>query len=346
MRRIWKRILAVSLCTLMLFSVLSGSASALNAKNYRGIKYDYYCYLGDSIPFGYGLVPKVNQWSPFSIGDRNKGSYPDLVGKVLEKNNRTTIQPAASSGSRMCDYRILLERGMKKKNPYNRKNDWYGKRHPERTMVLRQSGPTICKWIKQADLLTIELGLNDITAALVNSAYATGLVDLDQLKDISELNDVVAYLSFALGNLLEDPNVLGNFLAKFYEEVEELRTNSREVLKDLVKLAPKADILVVGYHKPVAGLRVIPGTNASLLFTIVDEVFMSFNAFLASTTEKYDNAYYVDAPDAPVFYPEGTSVIDILQDTDNFLLGVHPNAEGHEYIATQVLDKLNEINKT
>jgi len=53
----------------------------------------------------------------------------------------------------------------------------------------------------------------------------------------------------------------------------------------------------------------------------------------------------VDAPDADIFYDDGTSLVDILKNVDGFLYGVHPDAEGHIYIAEQVLNALNNIGK-
>ena len=104
--------------------------------------------LGDSISWGYGLDPNADNHDKFSVGTRVTGSFTDIIGSVLEQNNGAVVQPAASSGSRLCDYRILLERGMGVENPYDRANDWYGNRHPERTEVLRSMGPQIVSWVR------------------------------------------------------------------------------------------------------------------------------------------------------------------------------------------------------
>ena len=190
------------------------------------------------------------------------------------------------------------------------------------------------------------MGINDITGALVNAAYATGIVDIDKLEALSSLDDVFQYLAFAIGSFKDDPNVIGNLTTTFYKEIRILQQNAKEVVKDVVKVTPKdTDILVVGYHKAVQGLRVIPGTDYSLLFSIVDDGLTTFNMFLATTTMKYENVYYVSAPDASVVYPEGTSLVDIIKtDFSFFRKGVHPDAKGHKYIAKRVLDKLVEIN--
>lgn len=346
MKRTLKTITSIAMTVLLILSTLGIGAVAKTPNAHGNLNYKKYTYLGDSIPFGYGLVSQEASSDPFSVGIRVKGSYPDLVGDVLQKNNKKTIvQPAASSGSRVCDYRILLERGLGYKNPYDRANDWYGMRKPERTVRLRAMGPEIVKWLSDSDLVTFQCGLNDITACLINAAYATGIIDLDKLQSLDGLQDVLNYLAFALGNLQNDPVIVDNFLQVFAKEVVELRQNIRIVMKELVQIAPKdADILVVGYHKAVQGIRVIPGTDRSLLFDVVDEVLMSFNSYYKTVAKQYGNVYYVDAPDAAVVYPKGTTVFEWLSDTSFVLMGVHPSAKGHKYIAKQVISKLDEIN--
>ena len=341
-----KKILSLVLCAVLLFSALGVQAFAVNAADYAALPYHNYCYLGDSISWGYGLDPNADNHDKFSVGTRVTGSFTDIIGSVLEQNNGAVVQPAASSGSRLCDYRILLERGMGVENPYDRASDWYGNRHPERTEVLRSMGPQIVSWVREADLITLQVGINDLTAALVNALYATGLVDLDKIQQLSlsDPSTLADYLTTALTNVCQSPDILGNVIRTFNSEIVDIRANAREVLKDVVALAPEADIVVVGYHKAVQTLRVIGGTDFSMIFDIADAALVSLNDYYAALANEYGNVYYVDAPDAAIFYPEGTHLIDIVKDIKGFLYGVHPNHEGHAYIADRVLDALAEIN--
>ena len=341
-----KKILSLVLCAVLLFSALGVQAFAVNAADYAALPYHNYCYLGDSISWGYGLDPNADNHDKFSVGTRVTGSFTDIIGSVLEQNNGAVVQPAASSGSRLCDYRILLERGMGVENPYDRANDWYGNRHPERTEVLRSMGPEIVSWVREADLITLQLGINDLTAALVNALYATGLVDLDKIQQLSlsDPSTLADYLTTALTNVCQSPDILGNVIRTFNSEIVEIRTNAREVLKDVVALAPEADIVVVGYHKAVQELRVIGGTDFSVIFDIANAALVSLNDYYAALANEYGNVYYVDAPNAAIFYPEGTHLIDIVKDIKGFLYGVHPDHAGHAYIADRVLDALRDLN--
>ena len=340
MKRSWKRLLSAALCAALLFGVLGVSALAADTSD----GYNCYTYLGDSISWGYGLDSSVDNHDPFNVGRRVEGSFTDLVADALEaRNANMTVHPAASSGARLCDFRYLLERGMDMENPYTIEDDWYGQRHPERTERLRAMGSDVVAWVSESDLVTVQLGINDLTAALVNSLYATGIIDLNKLTAISDVSSAVDYLKFAMGNFVQDPNLLGNLISRFNSETQGIRTNADEIVKDLVQLAPDADIILVGYHKAVQGLRVLPLAPFSPIFDIADAALVSLNDYFKHLAEQYDNVYYVDAPDAEVFYPEGTNLIDIAKDFGGFLYGVHPNAAGHAYIADCVLSALDTL---
>ena len=314
---------------------------------YADIACSGYTYLGDSISWGYGLDPNTDNHDPFNVGRRVKGSFTDLVATVLEQNNPgMAVHPAASSGARLCDFRVLLDRGMGVESPYERTNDWYGNRHPERTERLLEMGPDIVEWLRASDVITVQVGINDLTAALVNALYATGLVDINKLGEISDFNSALDYVRFALGNLAQDPNVLGNLTQTFNDEIQGIRENAVAVMDAVEKLAPaNAKILLIGYHKAVQDLRVIPGTDFSPIFDLADSALVSLNDYFASVADRYDNVFYVDAPDADIFYDDGTSLVDILKNVSGFLYGVHPDAEGHVYIAQRVLDALESVGK-
>lgn len=345
MKKTFKRIISLAMCAALLLGVMSISAFAISAEDYENVNYKCYTYIGDSISWGYGLDPSIDTKVASSVCLRVDGAFPDLVGKVLEQNSDAEVYSASSSGGRLCDFRMLLERGMGVEDPYTYPDDWFGTRSPVRTQTLRNMGNDICEWVSQSDLVTIELGINDITGTLVNSLSASGVIDLEKITSISGAEGVADYLKYALGSLREDPNVLAKVIVAFNNEIKSLRENANEVVKDVVELTPDdADILLVGYSNLVAGVRVLPDSEFSPLFDLVGAAFVSLNDYYVSIAAKYDNVYYVDCPDASVFFPVGTTVADLLKDPGGILLGLHPDAAGHEYIAQCVLDTLKEIN--
>ena len=364
MKKRTKTALSILLCIIMVFGIMGSTAMALNAEEYKSIPYHCYTYLGDSITWGYGLHEDIDRTDKFSVGRRVPGSYTDLVGRVLEENNGATVYAAASSGARISDYRYLLERGMGLEDPYVKRKDWYGERHPERTEQLLQMGPKICEEVRQSDLITIQAGINDITATVVNAASATGLVDLVKLQEISGVEGVLDYVAYALGNVMQDPNIVGRLTDTFIQEASGIRENIEAVVDHLVAVAPSdAVIMVLGYHQAASGLRVIPGSGYSVIFDLVDRGIDLFNNIYREVAAKYDNVVYVDVPDATSIFSAGTTVIDALDIpgivsrvssgegvvdgvTKGILIGLHPDANGHEYMAGRVLDTLNELQGT
>lgn len=345
MKKTFKRIVSLAMCVVLLAGVMSISVFAANAEDYSNLPYKCYTYIGDSVSWGYGLDPSIETSDPSSIGRRNEGAFTDIVGKILEENNGAEVHSAASSGSRLCDYRAAIEGGMGVENPYNRTDDWFGNRTPERTQALRNKGSEFCSYISRSDLITFQLGLNDLTATLVNTACATGVVDLNKITAISDVDSVIDYIMFALGNLCKDPNVLGNVITAFNKEIMGLRENAAEIIKDIVTLAPEdADIVIVGYYNAAQALRIIPGSDYSAIGDFINTALVSLNDYYAGLAEQYDNVYFVAAPNAEEFYPEGTLLTEALTNASGILLGLHPNAAGHEYIAQCVLDGLKEIN--
>lgn len=345
MKKNIKRIVSLAMCAVLLIGVMGVSAFAVNSEDYTELPYTCYTYLGDSIPWGYGLDPNIASGEALSVDTRVEGSYTDIVGSVLEENNGATVNPGACSGSRLSDYRTLLETGMGVENPYTHESDWYGSRHPERSAALYAKAGQICDYIRESDLVTVQVGLNDITGALVNTACATGLIDINKLKSISDAESVLDYIVGALENVSQDPDILGNVITTFSNEIMGLRENVEEITKDVVALAPDdADIVLVGYYHAVDGICVIPGTDFSFICDLIDTALVSLNDYYSAVAEEYDNVYYVEAPDASVFYTDGTTLSDMLSNIDGVLMGIHADAAGHEYIAQCVLDGLKEIN--
>lgn len=347
MKKAWKRAMAVFLCAVLMCGTLGMAASAVNAEEHSGLPYQYYSYLGDSIPWGYGLDSDIDQHDKYSVGVRVPGSYTDLIGQVLEANNDATVYTAASSGARISDFRYLLERGMEMEDPYEKPiRDWYGERHPERTEKLLTMGPEICEHLKQSDLVTIQAGINDITATIVNSASATGILDLVAIENIEDISGVFDYVLTAVDNVMNDPNVIGNFVNTFMVEATGIKENTEAVVDHVVKVAPDdAQIVLVGYHQAVRNMRVLPGTSYSLVFGLIDLGINMFNTIYRNIAAQYDNVVYVDAPDADTIFEEGTTVVDAVKGgLKNIIKGLHPNATGHEYIAETVLGALDELN--
>ena len=346
MKRFTKKTISLLLCLMFVTGIMSISGLAVNDQDYTDLQYENYVYLGDSIAWGYGLDPSLNTKDPATVCKRIEGSYGDIVGKILEQNNDADVYAATSSGARFADWRTLLERGMGVQDPYVYDDGWFGERSAVRTNALMDKGDEICSKIRNSDLITMQLGINDITSTLVNAVCACGFIDINKLTSIEDTSDVKDYLSYAIEAIQQDPNIIGNIAEEFHSELIELRTNTYEVIKDTHEMAPEdCDILVVGYSDLVEGIRILPNTDFSPILDIIGGAIISLNDYIADVTNQFDNVYFVDMPDdISVYYDEGTALPEILENVSGLLYGLHPNAEGHEQIAECVLEKLEELN--
>ena len=63
-----KKLLSIVLCAVLLLGALGVPALAVNAEDYTDLPYKNYCYLGDSISWGYGLDPNADNHDKFSVG--------------------------------------------------------------------------------------------------------------------------------------------------------------------------------------------------------------------------------------------------------------------------------------
>ncbi len=349
MKSFAKRAISLAMCVLLLVGVLGVSALAectgIDSGEYTNLPYKCYTSIGDSVPWGYGLQEEgLDTGEVETIGMRVAGAYPDLIGKVLEDNNGATVYCASSSGSRISEYRSLLETALGYENPYVHEGDAYGNRKSERAEALFNIGPQLVEQLGESDLVTVQVGFNDITAALVNVVCASGLVDINEIQNIDDAQSALEYVVNALANVGDGTQVLPDIEKAFFRELGDLRRNIDAVIGEVAQAAPEdADIIVVGYYNALSALSVIPDTE-SMLFNMLNLAVLSLNDYYSSVADKYDNVYYVAAPDVDMFYAKGTSIVDLVSDLSNVLLGIHPNAEGQEYIARTVLDSLAELN--
>lgn len=349
MKKPIKRIMSLALCMLLIFGVMGVSSFAesagINASDYTSLPYKCYTCLGDSIPWGYGLQEEgLDTGNVRTVGMRVAGAYPDLIGKVLEQNNNANIYFASSSGSRVSEYRTLLETAMGYANPYVHEGDAYAARKPERAAALYDRGAKVVDWLGESDLVSFQAGFNDVTAALINVACASGLIDLKKIGDIEDVNSALSYIQDALGNVKSGSSMITDITNAFYRELKYIFENIDAVIGEVVAASPDdADILVVGYYNALSAFTFIPNTE-SLVFNLLNTAIPMLNDYYSSIADKYDNVYYVSTPDVEMFYPKGTTVVDMLSDVSNVLLGIHPTAEGHKYIAKTILGELKELN--
>lgn len=333
-----KRILSLVLCLVLLTSAFSVSAFALDTGRFKHIPYKCYTYIGDSIAWGFGLDSGREYTDPENVCSREEGAYGDLIGKLIEERNDGTTHAAAASGARLCDYRVAIERGMGKADPYEH-DDWYSeKRAPERTEKLRSLGRDMCDWIAASDLITLQLGYNDILAA-----------PLFTLQDSPMMDEMLALLDDPNAGTLELSNGMKNLLKGFgsviLDGMESFRVNTYELIKDINEInGKKADIVLVGYYNPYKELKESENSDLTPFLDAISVAVAAMNDYFSEIADMFDNVYYVDVMDVSLFFPDGMLFSEAQEDGDAMLLGAHPDEAGHVYIAKQILTVLEKVN--
>ncbi len=336
------------LCIALLSGIFTISVFAQDNVEYSGRSYKHYTYVGDSVSWGYGLGSEYDGLTAESVFTRVDGSFTDIVGKTLEAACGTEVVSASCNGARLGDFRMILEKGLGVANPYSYPTDTFGKDSVARYEKLQGGTDYVCGNIAKSDLITVTLGANDIFTAVINVAESFDFIDMSKIQSISGLKSVIDYAAFAVSAAMKQKDMLGDFTNAVKAEIKALKVNQKEVIDDIVKLAPAdADILVVGYFVPMDQFRIIKGTDPSFLLELFGSVLTLFNDAYEDIASQYSNVHYVDAPDATIIFEDGTSLTDIIscvmEDKNSLLIGIHPDEEGHKYIAGKVLEALENI---
>ena len=77
-------------------------------------------------------------------------------------------------------------------------DDWFGNRAPERAQALLNSGAEVCEKLKGADLVTVQLGINDVAGAVISALKASGWLDLSKLTNVTGIDGVSSYVTSSL----------------------------------------------------------------------------------------------------------------------------------------------------
>lgn len=356
-----KKILSIVLCVVMLFA-LTVPAFAASGKNY----YDYenYMCVGDSIAAGCGLArdgkptnfdqtvddyTKVYSNNYIYLGyDFNAApaAYHSLVANELGAN----LLQCARSALRAVEFRYFLDGTY---NDYDESCIWgniyydsdgNGFTLPDLDAV--NAYVNYPEKIKQADLLSINVGSNDVFSFTLN------VVLRELTKDTSDptLNAIKDYLEktgnvgAAFGKLIDAYQSMGKIadLVRALTETmnkayNQFTVNYEAIMKEVYKLNPDITVVGVGVYNPFTYFR-LSEDNQLDLSGIAAPIVTAINAHIASYKLKYDNFYYADVV--------GTETYPMNYDDryfwEYFILKVHPTIEGHQFMAQQILEALPE----
>lgn len=351
-----KKALCLTLALLMFVSLLSiGAFADKSVKQYK----DYVC-LGDSIASGYGLPSyeaTVDPWKGSFLNEDtvHKGSYCQIVGDAV---GARVVESRAHSGWRAYDYldmmgytNLLAEDPAAKevgKDFFITGMGWLKTRdNPQ----LVGSGQRVIDSIKSADLITLNLGCNDIFsyAQGVTMATVSNRLGWKSIYDVpTSVNGITnTYASviktLATGDVKE---LVSTYVGALLKGAEMFETYLPKLLNVIKQLNPNATIVLVGMSNPVnVNLPIDFAAYGIDIYTHFVYYCNKENKFMENLAVQ-NGCLFADVYSGTQAY--GIKVLNADGIMQGSLLGVevsgikmvHPTPEGHAYMAAQILKAL------
>lgn len=282
------------LALVMMVTVFATAASAATASTVR--KYSVYLNLGDSIAAGYSMPNYSTSKRKVSV----KGSYGQLLSKDILAD---TYYPYAQQGFRTSEIRMLLD------NSYNG-DDLTDDEVKTATggyatkAKLKKQRTQYQNAVKKADLITLDIGFNDVWLPLVSASNENIIMK------------PAAYTKAAL-----------TYFAEF-------KANYKAILEKIYALNPDVTVVAVGSYNPCKDWD-YPAGSGIYVGRLLNPVYSSMNEYKKSFTDTYGSTKYKFCD---------VSDVEVRTDSTSELTGngfdPHPTAAGHKYIEKQILSVL------
>lgn len=317
--------------------------------------YENYVAIGDSCGAGVGLPAYLervketgNRWI---AAERVEGSYPDLVGKAV---NASKVDQIHFPGARTADIRYLLD------DTY--KADWVltgqaaylsdGVVSKENLDAHREA--TIAA-IKDADLITLDVGINDVWLPVIAAIY-----DIAGQGRIAGRNLTVPELVQRYGSVgalatnaasfvrawIFNPFLWPSYILKMTNALAkwalDYQVNVGAILNKIYQLNPNAKVVVCGLYNPVNGWDILPFANDNLIQKVLQPYYSLLNLRKKTAVLTYrGDAVYVNMTNVELISDHFTiPLFEFTTVNDTFGFNPHPTAAGAETQATNILDKL------
>ena len=349
MRTKTKRLISLLLVLVMCLSI---SCSVFAATPESVGKYSTYLCLGDSVAAGYGQPDYNRHGELVHMFDRIKDSYPDVLANYVHAD---TMYPYAIPGLSSQTLRYLFDDtydGGHLLNTTQIENLTAGAFDKQK---LNEWRPKYRQAATQADLITLDIGLNDTWEGAIGLVYE------------------IAEYGTPLGG---DPRAtLQEELAKYGTWDTVIRTdfsaNFPAIVDNIYKLNPDAIIVATTSFNSFKSFKLVPGERGAYLltipttsgdplqiagFTIPKEIHVSSTLLGNIPQGSYDFCYDAVREAMEVKYPGKFFVANVgeveligdhltaplfeNQSMDNSGYNPHPTTAGHKFIADQILSVL------
>lgn len=355
-----KRILSLVLVFVMV-SVLC--VPALADRSYE--PYKYYMCVGDSIAAGCALTKDGSEtyydqqtddyttvYNPdYIYYGYDFSAVPTAYHSIVANALDAKLLQYARSGLRAVEFRYFLD-GVY--NDYDTTRSWgntYFDTDGNGTFTISDLDAIDAmvnykEAVKKTDIISINVGSNDVfsfTLGIVLNEM-TEDAENDALKDIKDFLNKGGSIGVAFGKLIEYCQSVGQMTkltalitATFYKAVEQFEDNYDALMAKIHELNPDITVVAVGVFNPFKNFRLSDGSMLDLS-GLAAPIVSSINNHIKLLSYKYDNYYYADVVGTET-YPMNYNDRYFWE---YFALKVHPNLEGHQFMAQQILDALPE----
>ncbi len=349
-----KKLIAVLVAMVMMISSVAIASFATWTRGSQGeLNADTMVVLGDSIPSGYGMhgdennVYTLGNQFTWGHGSYVEGTYPRLVADTLNVKNRYNYSRDAFRSTEIrrlidLEYEAWIEQTENVQEHFISDAMFViaNVGVDERMAMAAEMQQTI----PQADIIVLNFGNNDggtygfLAPFLKTMYYAYGLgVELS----ISALRGQIQLLT----NMDQMVKVLGGY-ADFMTEMEagkqKFFENYDAIIERINELNPNAQIYYMGMYDCFKDLN--PQDSDLRIWASQQAMAMdtSINNYVAHESRWANRVHFVACPDTTMW-----DTADFLtpQYFINFLISVHPDNEGHKYMATQLLQSIYATTK-
>lgn len=352
MKKTVRKILAVALMVCMMIPLFTVGSFAKTTTKYQGKSL---VVLGDSIAAGFGLAPgstdMVSQILQMPHGEFVANSWPLAIRDKYGFSKETSVNLSRTMW-RCDEFLRLLDPAFeadlcRPENTFEQYMSDYLMFFTEVTApgdALRLA-QQIKGVIAQADVLVFSLCSNDIMTAAIckplmlpfyqvfgrQAGYALASVTQAKLQ-LPTTPEGLA--KFALGTLEFD-----DLATDARKRTQTFFRNYDRLLSIIYSLNPDVEVYTMGMTQPFKGLKTINGQDSTLFAPMNVETINSIRNYVTKGSRYAGRVKYIDCSDVGGHGFGNAYSVQFLLD---FVVHVHPDAEGHKLIAKHVSAAFNK----
>ena len=353
-----RKLLALLLALVMALTAFCVSAFAAKKQ------YHAYTFFGDSVTAAAGLPsyytfykqdPVTGKWEGTAEGQRVLGSYADLVAQGVGINNGLeNYYNESHSGWRTSEVREIFDITYYNDDGALAKALSDAMANGKAISGPVELRPRVIEEIKKSDLVTLDLGSNDVQLPIIIALYSvmnpTASADYKAwaieklLQQYGDTNELIKALADAVVAAHGVEFALETIAKATLTGLNKFRENYPVIINAIRDLNPKADIYVIGLYNPLSD-TLLSSDLPIPVGKVLDPMILSMNLYLSTLCPARSQYTYVDAFNTAVLGTINASELFTsgglsAEGMGEYTLYVHPSEEGHKYIARQVLNAI------